>query len=110
MNIDKLKEIASGRVWTGAEGKANGLVDVLGSFDDAVKIAAKKAKLKEGDYRLKYPTQKSGFEAFMAKFSKDKEDEKLREYLGTLAPYAKQLKSFQNMETLQARMNVIEIK
>ena len=93
------------------KGKANGLVDVLGSFDDAVKIAAKKAKLKEGDYRVKYPKAKNTLETVMAKFNKDGEDEKLREYLGTLAPYAKQLKSFQKMEKLQARMSIeFEIK
>lgn len=105
MNIDNLKAIAGGRVWTGAQAKQNGLVDILGGFEDAVKVAAKKAKLKDGEYRLKYvPTPKSGIEAFVEKFSSDKEDEKLREYLGTIAPYAKQLKNFQNMEQIQARM------
>lgn len=105
MSIDQLKAIAGGRVWTGTQAKANGLVDVLGGIDDAIRIAAQKAKLKEGDYRVKYyPIQKSGFEAFFDKFSKDKEEEKVRAYLGAFAPFAKQIKTLQTMDKLQARI------
>jgi protease IV len=104
MSIENLKAIASGRVWTGTQAKENGLVDVLGGIDDAIKIAAKKAKLKDGDYKVKYPVKKSGFEAFMDKWAKDQEDAKVKEYLGALAPYAKQLKRLQAMDKVQARM------
>lgn len=38
--------IAQGHVWTGQDAKANGLVDSLGDFDDAVAKAAELAKLK----------------------------------------------------------------
>lgn len=112
MSVEQLKSIASGRVWTGTQAKANGLVDVLGGIDDAIRIAAQKAKLKEGDYRVKYlPIQKSGLEAFIDKFSKDQEEEKVRAYLGSLAPFAKQIKTLQSMDKLQARMPFeLEIK
>jgi protease-4 len=46
---DEVHAIAQGRVWIGSDAKNNGLVDQLGLFDDAVKSAAKRAKL-EGDY------------------------------------------------------------
>ena len=39
--IDKLKKFADGRVFTGAQALKLGLVDTLGSFEDAIKIAAK---------------------------------------------------------------------
>ncbi|UTA67482.1 signal peptide peptidase SppA [Emticicia sp. 21SJ11W-3] len=105
MSIEKLKSLAGGRVWTGKQAKENGLVDVLGGMDVAISIAAKKAKLKEGDYRVKYyPIQKTGIEAFMEKFGKEREEEKLRAYLGTLAPLAKQVKTLQSMDKLQARI------
>jgi len=42
---DEVNEIAQGRVWTGADALKLGLVDHLGSFEDAVKAAAKRAKL-----------------------------------------------------------------
>lgn len=49
---DEVDAVAQGRVWTGVDAKRLGLVDKLGSFDDAVKAAAKRAKLTE--YRLDY--------------------------------------------------------
>jgi len=47
--------VGQGRVWTGEQAKERGLVDTLGSFNDALKSAAKRAKLgNEGDYRVTY--------------------------------------------------------
>jgi protease IV len=45
---DAVNEIAQGRVWTGQDAKDRGLVDTLGGYDDAVKAAAKRAKLPDG--------------------------------------------------------------
>ncbi|NBA86946.1 signal peptide peptidase SppA [Emticicia sp. CRIBPO] len=105
MNIDKLKSLAGGRVWTGQQAKANGLVDVLGGLDDAIAIAAKKVKLKQGEYQVKYfPTPKSDLEQFMEKFGKSGEEERLKEYLGVLAPYAKEVKNLGKMEKLQTKL------
>jgi len=41
----KVAELAEGRVWTGKDAHRLGLVDSLGSFDDAVASAAKRANL-----------------------------------------------------------------
>ena len=47
--------VGQGRVWTGAQAKERGLVDTLGSFGDALRSAAKRAKLgAEGEYRVSY--------------------------------------------------------
>ncbi len=43
---EEIDAIAQGHVWTGQDAKANGLVDSLGDFDDAVAKAAELAKLK----------------------------------------------------------------
>lgn len=54
---DKIDAVAQGRIWTGAQARERGLVDRLGSFDDAVQAAVKLAKLdvKAGDKpRLAY--------------------------------------------------------
>ena len=48
---DEVHAIAQGRVWIGTDAKNNGLVDQLGLFDQAVKSAAKRAKL-TGDYEV----------------------------------------------------------
>jgi protease-4 len=45
---DQVDAVAQGRVWIGSDAKAQGLVDTLGSYDDAVKSAAKRAGLAEG--------------------------------------------------------------
>lgn len=42
MTLDELKALAGGRVWTGRQAKKNGLVDELGTLDDAI-AGAKKA-------------------------------------------------------------------
>lgn len=105
MPLEKLKSLAGGRVWTGEQAKANGLVDVLGGLEDAVALAAKKVKLKEGDYRVRYyPTPKSEFEMFMEKFNNKGEDAMLRQYFGMLAPVIKEVKCLGKAETLQARI------
>ena len=49
---EKIDAVAQGRVWTGAQAKERGLVDTLGSYGDALKSAAKRAKL--ADYRVVY--------------------------------------------------------
>ena len=45
MTLEQVHEIARGRVWTGADAAANGLVDDLGGLDDAVALARRKARL-----------------------------------------------------------------
>jgi len=42
---EKVAELAKGRVWTGREGVANGLVDAVGGLDDAVALAKEQAGL-----------------------------------------------------------------
>ncbi|EPE1339069.1 signal peptide peptidase SppA [Salmonella enterica] len=55
---EQIDKIAQGHVWTGEDAKANGLVDSLGEFDDAVAKAAELAKLKQWhlDYYQDEPT------------------------------------------------------
>ena len=50
---EKIDAVAQGRVWTGAQAKERGLVDKLGSYGDALKSAAQRAKL-DKDYRVVY--------------------------------------------------------
>jgi protease IV len=52
---EEIDAIAQGRVWAGTDAKRLGLVDQLGSFDDAVKSAARRAKLTEYDLEFVEP-------------------------------------------------------
>jgi len=56
MPLSKVQDIAKGRVWSGADAKANGLVDKLGGFWDAAGEAAALAKVPAGNMVFKtYP-------------------------------------------------------
>ena len=52
---DQVDEIGQGRVWAGVDGKRLGLVDHLGSFEDAVRAAAQRAKLTTYDVHFIEP-------------------------------------------------------
>ena len=102
--VDSLRAIAGGRVWTGSQGKAIGLVDQLGGLDDAIKLAAQSAKLKDGDYKVKYqPRKKDFFEQVMLSIGGN-EDSRIQAQLGELAPYVKYMKKLKTLEGVQMRM------
>ncbi|GAB3992231.1 signal peptide peptidase SppA [Spirosoma daeguense] len=102
--VDSVRAIAGGRVWTGVQGKSIGLVDQLGGLDDAIKLAAQSAKLKDGDYRIRYqPRKKEFFEQLMKSFSGD-EESKIQAQLGDLAPYVKYIKKIKTFEGMQMRL------
>ncbi|MFM9265778.1 signal peptide peptidase SppA [Tychonema sp. BBK16] len=65
----KVQEIAQGRVWSGAAAKELGLVDAIGGLEDAVKEAAKQAKL-GNDWQLEeYPKRRSLEERILERLS-----------------------------------------
>ncbi len=104
MSVEKLRSVASGRVWSGTQAKEKGLVDVIGGFDDAVHIAAEKAHLGE-DFKLKfYPRQKT----FLAQWLQDLEENArvkiLQQELGEGYETLQQIKKVQHYQGAQARM------
>lgn len=52
MTKEAVDKIAQGRVWTGTKALEFGLVDKLGTFDDAIAAAAEKAGLKQYDIKV----------------------------------------------------------
>jgi protease-4 len=104
MTIENLKNVASGRVWTGVQGKERGLVDVLGGYEDAIAIAAQKAGI-EDDYRIKiYPQQKSFLEEFFSRMEENARIESLQQTLGTQYPLYQQWRNLSTYHGVQARM------
>ncbi|MDY6851111.1 MAG: signal peptide peptidase SppA [Thermodesulfobacteriota bacterium] len=57
LDVEKVSKLADGRIFTGEEALSLGLVDELGNFEDAVKMAVKTAGL-VGRVRLIYPKKK----------------------------------------------------
>jgi protease-4 len=54
ISVEKVQEIADGRILSGAQSKELGLVDQLGNFEDAVDLAKSMAGIK-GEVTLVYP-------------------------------------------------------
>lgn len=87
---DSIKVIAEGRVWDGISAKKIGLVDELGNLDAAIKWAAKKANLKEGDYATQnYPTVKSNWERLLDDYMTARYEAQLKGEMGMLYEYHK---------------------
>lgn len=104
MHPDSVRKIASGRVWTGSQAKARGLVDVLGGLDTAIGIAA--AKIKAGDdYRVVYyPEKKPWFEELMVSFSDQVQVRILQTQLGDQYPLYQKIQRLKNYQGVQVRM------
>lgn len=102
---EEIRKLGSGRVWTGSQAKENGLVDLLGDYDDAIKLAAQMAGIE--DYALiYYPEQKTLLQQFFSDVSEETRITALRKEMGIMYPYLEQLRKLQNMEGVQARLPV----
>ena len=55
MTRERVHELARGRVWTGADALANGLVDELGGLDRAAAVARRRAGLPAGRAAARLP-------------------------------------------------------
>ncbi len=98
-----INTIGQGRVWSGSEALKNGLVDRLGNIDDAIKSAAKMAKLE--NYKLvSYPAMKDPFASFLKKSSDEVKEYFTKAELGEQYRYYKQLKQILNTTGIQARL------
>lgn len=81
MNIDSLKAIAEGRIYSGTDAMRLGLVDEMGGLEEAIAFAAKKANI--SNYTLKYyPSVKSLIEQISDIFSTSVEERIVKSQLG----------------------------
>ena len=112
MSIEELLNVASGRVWSGIEAKDNGLVDVLGGFDDAVNIAAQSAGLADGDYmKVFYPEKKPFFQQVLNEMGSSAKILHKKYTYGEMAHYVEELEYVMENKGLQTRMPFdLEIK
>lgn len=68
--FEQIDNVGGGRVWSGVRAKQIGLVDDLGTLDDAVKFAAQKAGLKSYGV-TSYPKKKTTFEQIFDDMNED---------------------------------------
>lgn len=110
MSQDSIKAIAEGRVWAGSTALEIGLVDSLGSLEDAIAAMALQLDANDEYYVREYPKVKfSVMEELMSQMSNIKASVVDSE-LGAAAPYYRSISSLKDLDPLQARMDYIEIK
>lgn len=85
ISIKKIEAIAQGQLWTGKEALNIRLIDRCGNIDDAIRIAASKAKIEQYNI-VEYPKKKSWIELINNIYSEEsiKEKSKLELILGYL--------------------------
>lgn len=102
LSKDSVHALAQGRVYTGTQALAVGLVDALGDLNDAVACAARLAEL--DSYRIKeLPEQEDKFELLMKSLMNTRTTAVERE-LGPLYQQYKQAKQLLEGDRFQARM------
>ncbi len=102
-SVDSIEKYASGRVWAGKDAKSNNLIDVFGGMDDAVKLAAKAAKMDSAYSLVYYPEQKNQqwIEFFDA--LSGEEEAKMKTF-GEYYTHFKTLQSLPKYQGVQARI------
>jgi protease-4 len=95
---EKVLEIAKGRIWSGQDAKDLGLVDELGGYDTALKLAKKAAGIPEGDEVkiVVYPQPKTFYQSVIERRSPESSDREavgqtLAKILQVVQPVARQL-------------------
>ena len=69
MSTEEVDKLARGRVFYGDKGKELDLIDIVGEFNDAIKLAAELAKIE--DYQIiEYPKQKLRLRELFPLFNK----------------------------------------
>lgn len=106
MNKADVDNIGQGRVWSGADAKRLGLVDVLGGLNDAISIAAKKANLT--NYRtIALPEQKEFIEKLVEDLNAEVKTHFEKQQLGESYKYFKMLNDLVKERGIMAKMPLI---
>ena len=102
--VEKIEEVAQGRVWLANDALNIKLVDAIGSLDDAVKKAAKLAKLDEY-HTASYPDKSDWLSNLMDMGSKGSYlDTEMRANLGEYYEPLRFVKNLNKRNAIQARM------
>lgn len=106
LTMERVQQIARGRVWTGVDAKKIGLVDELGGIKDAIAYAAKQAKIKDVKV-LYYPLVKEDkLGDLLEQISGEEESASISSIkLPTeLLNYYTQIKEIESMKGIQMRL------
>ena len=103
MDIENVKEIAEGRVWTGEQAKKLGLVDQIGNLQAAIKSAAKLAKVEKYN-TVNYPAPEPWFQSLLNEKKSGYLDAEMRNMLGEYYTTFSLLRTINSQDRLQMRL------
>jgi protease-4 len=112
LDVTKLREVAKGRVWTGEDAKEKGLVDELGGFPVALRLAKETAKL-EGPVRVElFPKKKGAAEVLAELLGEKKEDSSDQEGAGvrTVMPWTAVFQQTRALYQLGVKLGVVDAR
>ena len=106
MTVEEADKIARGRVWTGQDALQLGLVDTLGSLENAIAIAKKLGQIE--NYKIEnFPASKSTMDIIMESImgkDEDAVDKVLSKAFGDEYFYLKQVSTLKGMTGIQMRI------
>ncbi|WP_298710779.1 signal peptide peptidase SppA [Chitinophaga sp.] len=104
LGADVVDSISQGRVWTGRQALALGLVDRLGGVQDAIDCAARMANIPEVELTT-FPRPQNTLEKLMKSFGREVKASFVKEELGEDYRIFEAIKKVRNMQgEVQARM------
>ncbi len=89
LDVQKVKALATGQIFTAEQAKQNGLVDEIGFLEDVLKALARKLNLKEKEYRVvEYYFQPSMWELLSGELRARDPHAVLQQWLESTVPQA----------------------
>jgi len=103
MSVAAVDSIAMGRVWTGIDAKALGLVDIIGDMDVAIDITKKMIKAENVEFVI-YPEFKDKWSDFFSGFSAKASEAFVNRQAIEFVEYYKFIKDAKNLKGHQTRI------
>lgn len=102
--VEEVDNIAQGRIWTGTDALAIGLIDELGGYEAAIAKAAEMAELGDQYRLLELPEQKDPFQQILSEMTGQSRVKMLQRELGEYYSYVEYMQQATRMQGIQARL------
>ncbi|MCZ2131512.1 MAG: signal peptide peptidase SppA [Bacteroidia bacterium] len=104
-----VENVAEGKIWIAADAIQNRLADVVGGIQTAIDIAANKAGIDSGDYKIIYLPKNDNFTSMLFNMSTAYNQSKLKTQLGDFYPYYLNLQAAKERAGMQMYLPVSPI-
>jgi len=103
MPKEEVNAIGGGRVWSGADALENGLIDMYGGLNDAIKVAGEMADIEK--YRvISLPVLEDPLDVFIKGLTENTRARMIQNELGEYYKYFKSVSELENLFGVQARI------